>query len=259
MTYTETGIVDAIERLAGTKPSGLTQAQLDGIDQFHAGGPEAVERLIPGLGLTGGMKVLDVGSGLGGPARQLARTVGCQVVGVDITAAYVDAALDLTSSAGLTDSVRFVHADLAEFEETGFDAAYTIHVQMNVADKRSFYDQIARRLRPGGRLAVFEVCRSGDGEPAPPLPWSLDGSDSLLVTAGELRDAIRSSGFTPVEWVDESAWIRGWFDDLGRRLAAGPALPALLSDGPARMLNYAIAVSTGTVTVHRGVFVLAAG
>jgi SAM-dependent methyltransferase len=259
MTYTETGIIDTIERLAGTTLSALPQAQLDGIDQFHAGGPEAVERLIPGLRLTGKMSVLDVGSGLGGPARQLARAVGCQVVGVDITASYVNAALDLTRTAGLTDSVRFVHTDLADFEQTDFDAAYTIHVQMNVADKRSFFTQIARHLRPGARLAIFEVCRSGDSEPALPLPWSLDGSDNFLATADELRDTIQSSGFTPVEWVDESAWIRAWFDDLGGRLAAGPApaaLPALLADGPTRMLNYAIAVSTGAVTVRRGAFVL---
>ena len=85
MTYTETDLVATIERLAADERSALTQPQLDGIDQFHGGGAEAVDRLLPSLGLTPAMTVLDVGSGLGGPARQVARATGCSVLGVDIT------------------------------------------------------------------------------------------------------------------------------------------------------------------------------
>jgi sarcosine/dimethylglycine N-methyltransferase len=80
------------------------------------------------------------------------------------------------------------------------------------------------------------------------------------VTADELRDTIRSSGFELVEWVDETAWVRQWFENLGNRIAAGgpqAGLPALLTDGPARMLNFAIAVTTGIVTIHRGSFLVA--
>jgi sarcosine/dimethylglycine N-methyltransferase len=161
MTYAETDIIETIERLAGTDLAAMPQAQLDGIDQFHAGGPAAVERLIPSLGLTPGMTALDVGSGLGGPARQIARLTGCDVVGVDITPEYVAAADALTKS----DRVRFLDTDIAELEHTEFDAAFTIHVQMNVKDKRPFYSDIARHLRPGGRLAIFEVCRAGDTGP----------------------------------------------------------------------------------------------
>jgi len=258
MTYAETDLVASMERLAGDGLAALTQQQRDGLDQFHSGGSEAVERLLPGLHLTAGMTVLDVGSGLGGPARQVARGTGCTVVGVDITPAYVDAARALTRTAGLAEQVSFFHSDLATFDRTGFDAAYTMHVQMNVADKRKFFLEIAHRLRPGAHFATFEVCRGGDEEPALPLPWSLDGTDSFLVTADELRDTIRSSGFDLVEWRDETAWVGQWFDDLGARIAAGgtPAtLPALLTDGPARMLNFAVALSTGTVTVHRGSFI----
>jgi sarcosine/dimethylglycine N-methyltransferase len=262
MTYTETDIIATIERLAGTGLSALSGSQLDGIDQYHAGGTAAIERLIPRLALTAGSTALDVGSGLGGPARQIARATGCEVVGVDITPAYVAAARALSEAAGLAERTRFFCDDIGAFDRTGFDAAYTVHVQMNIADKKAFYAEIARRLRPGARLAVFEVCRGDAGEPALPLPWSLDGTDSHLVTADELRETIRSSGFTPLDWSDESAWAGRWFDDLGRRRlaaeaagAAAPAtLPALLTDGPTRMLNFAIAVAEGAVTIHRGVF-----
>src|SRR5438067_1632219 len=139
MTYGETDLVTAIERLAEADLGALTQPQRDQFDQFHSGGSEAVDLLLPGLQLTSHMTVLDVGSGFGGPARQVARASGCTVVGVDITSAYVDAAQALTRAAGLDGQVSFFCSDIASFERTDFDAAYTMHVQMNVADKSSFF------------------------------------------------------------------------------------------------------------------------
>lgn len=259
MTYTETDVVSSIERLSGSALTGLTQTQRDQFDQFHAGGPEAVDRLLPGLRISAGMTVLDVGSGLGGPARQVARSTGCRVVGVDITPAYVDAARALTDAAGLSDRVEFVCADIAALERAQLDAAYTMHVQMNVADKKAFIAEIARRLRPDGRLAIFEVCRNGDDEPSPPLPWSLDGTDSHLVTADDMRRTIEACGFELVEWVDDTAWVRQWFQDAAARMAAARSLatlPAILSDGPARMFNYLAAIATDIVSIHRASFTL---
>jgi sarcosine/dimethylglycine N-methyltransferase len=257
MTYTETDIVAAIERLAGDDLSSLTEQQWSGVDQFHSGGAEAVDRILPGLQLSPGMTVLDVGSGFGGPARQVARATGCRVVGVDITPAYVEAASALTRAAGLSEQVDFVVGDIAGFERGGFDAAYTMHVQMNVADKATFFTEIARHLRPGARFATFEVCRSGETAPTPPLPWSLDGTDSFLATSEELQDTISASGFELLEWVDETAWVRGWFEGAAARMAAGGTrvtLPAVLADGPTRMRNLVIALATGVLSVHRGSF-----
>ena len=260
MTYTETDLVATIEHLAADDLDALTQPQLDGIDQFHGGGADAVDRLLPGLGLTPAMTVLDVGSGLGGPARQVARATGCAVVGVDITPSYVDTARALTAAAGLSAQVDFVCADIADVERHDYDAAYTMHVQMNVADKSAFFTGIADRLRPGGRLATFEVCRTGPEDPAFPAPWSIDGTDSFLATPGDLLTTIRDSGFRTVEWVDETAWVLGWFAGLGSRLAAAgtaATLPGLLTDGPTRMMNFAVALSDGVLTIHRGAFTLA--
>jgi sarcosine/dimethylglycine N-methyltransferase len=260
VTYTETDLVAAIERLAEADLATLTQLQRDQFDQFHSGGSEAVDRLMPSLHLAPGMTVLDIGSGLGGPARQIARSSGCAVVGVDITPAYVDTAQTLTRTAALDDQVTFVRTDIAAFDRMDFDAAYTMHVQMNVADKQTFFTEIARRLRPRARLATFEVCLSGDSQPTLPLPWSLDGTDSYLATAEQLHDTIAASGFETLEWVDETQWILRWFEDLGKRIAAGGSaatLPALLNDGPTRMMNFAVALDTGLLSVRRGSFILA--
>jgi cyclopropane fatty-acyl-phospholipid synthase-like methyltransferase len=207
------------------------------------------------------MTVLDIGSGLGGPARQIARRSGCTVVGVDITPAYVDTAQALTRTAGLDNQVSFICSDIATLDRNGFDAAYTMHVQMNVADKKTFFTEIARRLSPGARFATFEVCRTGATQPTPPLPWSLDGTDSFLATADQLRDTIATSGFETLEWNDKTHWILRWFENIGKRLTSGASsatLPALLNDGPTRMMNFAVALTTGVVSVHRGSFILTA-
>ena len=258
MTYTETDLIATIERLADTDLAALTQLERDQFDQYHSGGSEAVDRLLPSLQLAPGMTVLDIGSGLGGPARQIASNSGCTVVGIDITAAYVETAQALTSAAGLDDHVSFACTDIADVHRVDFDAAYTMHVQMNIADKKTFFTEIAGCLRPGARFATFEVCRIGAVEPTPPLPWSIDGTDSYLATADELRDTIAASGFETLEWIDETEWIGRWFGDIGTRVAAargGALLPALLNDGLTRTMNFAAAITGGVVTVHRGSFI----
>jgi sarcosine/dimethylglycine N-methyltransferase len=256
-TYTETDLVATIEHLSGTELASLTRSQLDAIDQFHAGGADAVNLILPALGLRPRMTVLDVGSGLGGPARQVARATGCAVVGVDTSASYVDTAEALTRAAGLSSQVSYVRGQVTEVEREGFDAAYTVHVQMNVADKRAFFGAIAGRLRPGARLATFEVCLSGPESPAPPLPWSLDGTDSFLATSVELRASIEDAGFEAHEWVDETAWVLQWFQEVGAASATqgiSAVLPALLTDGPTRMTNFARALRAGVLSIRRGTF-----
>jgi cyclopropane fatty-acyl-phospholipid synthase-like methyltransferase len=259
VTYAEIDIVQRIERLTQSDLATLGQEQRDQFDQFHVGGPEAVDRLLPALRLSPSMKVLDLGSGFGGPARQVARATGCSVVGVDITPAYVETARALTRAAGLEDQVTFTCCDIEDLGVAGFDAAYTMHVQMNVADKHSFFTEIARRLRPGSSLAVFEVCLDSEAQPDWPQPWSLDGTDSYLVTAQELQHTIEASGFTTLEWQDETSWARTWFERLGERLPAGgraATLPGLLDDGLTRTLNFASAVAHDVVSINRGSFVL---
>jgi len=135
-----------------------------------------------------------------------------------------------------------------------------MHVQMNVADKLGFFTAIARHLHAGARFACFEVCRTGSDEPSLPLPWSLDGADSFLVTTDELRATIEASGFAAVEWVDETPWVRQWFEHAGSRVLGDgtqATLPALLADGPTRLVNFAAAIMGGAVSIQRGSFVRA--
>jgi SAM-dependent methyltransferase len=257
MTYTETDVALNLDRLLSEHPGfdAATDGALDSLDQFHIGGGDAVDRLIPTLALVESDVVLDVGSGFGGPARQIARRTGNRVLGIDITPAYVDAARHLTEKAGLSDLVAFEACDITAVPaERPFQAAITMHVQMNVQDKAGWFEQIGRRLAPGARLAIWEVCGTGR-EFAWPMPWSLDGTDSHLVDASALRSAVEHAGFATVEWTHDSAWVLDWIArSLGAGFPAGPALPMLLDQGYTRVLNYAEALTRGALEVWRGSF-----
>jgi SAM-dependent methyltransferase len=264
MTYEETAVSQTIRRLLSEHPDldASSPGSLDRLDQFHIGGAEAVDRLIATLALASTDVVLDVGSGFGGPARQIARRTGNRVLGVDITPAYVEAARDVTERAMLSKLVAFETADIATFDfDTPFQAAITMHVQMNVADKVGWFARIGHCLGPGARLAIWEVCQPGRHQLAWPMPWSLDGSDSFLVNADSLRTSVEQAGFSTIEWTDESAWVQDWISktmagrpSTGPALPALPALPMLLDDGYARVRNYATALTNGSLGVWRGCF-----
>jgi SAM-dependent methyltransferase len=258
MTYDETAVGKTIDRLLREHPDldAAGDGVLDNLDQFHIGGADAVDRLIPTLALADGDRVLDVGAGFGGPARQIARRTAHHVVGIDLTPAYVEAARALTAKAGLSDIVQFQLGDIAAFRpDRRFQVAITMHVQMNVHDKSAWFGHISDSLVPGARLAVWEVCRPRPADLSWPMPWSLDGADSFVVTPEALLTAIEAAGFSRTEWTNETTWAHDW---ITRTLAdgppAGPALPMLLDDGYARMINFAAALTNGTLEVWRGSF-----
>ena len=200
-------------------------------------------------------RVLDVGSGLGGPGRQIAAATGARVHGVDITAEYVNAATWLTHRTGTEDRVSFQHGDISDVSTVEpYDAAITMHVQMNIEDKEAWYRAIAERLRPGATLAIWEVCTVSGDLPTWPTPWSMTGTDSHLTTAPALQAAVETAGFTTVEWSDESAWVRQWFASLPAAAPGAPAPATLLDDGRARATHFAEALDAGVIAVVLGTF-----
>ena len=255
MTYTERDVAGQLAATLDAVDGPFTPEQTGLLDQYHAGGVDAVDKLIPSLALSRGDVVIDVGSGFGGPARRIAERTHATVVGVDITAAYVDAAESLTTRMGFADRVSFRVADIADVStEEPFDAALTMHVQMNVEDKPAWFAAIAEVLAPAGRLAVWEVCTTAGRQPPWPMPWSLDGSDSFLSTPADLKQAITSGGFDVVEWQDETPWVNTWSAATLDAPRPGLVLPMLLEDGLTRVMNFAAALKDGTLTVMRGAF-----
>ena len=188
---------------AGKDPAHLGVDDLAPVDEFHIGGRRATEELAARLPLAPGMKLLDIGSGLGGAARYLAARHGCDVTGIDLTAEYVSVANMLAARVGLADRVRYVEgsAMALPFADASFDGATMLHVGMNIADKAALFRGVRRVLKPGGFFAIYDVMaedgRLGDGggDLAYPVPWATTAATSFVEPAASYRARLAESGF----------------------------------------------------------------
>ena len=182
------------------------------LDQFHTLGARATLDLADLAGIAAGTVALDIGSGLGGPARLLAATYGCRVTGVDLSEPFTEAARYLTARTGQGGAVRFETASGLDlpFAAGEFEVVLLQHVAMNIADRATLYGEIRRVLAPGGRFATFDVV-AAESEAIYPLPWARTPDTSFLITAEETRAAVEASGFTTLTWRDDTEPARAWF------------------------------------------------
>ena len=170
-------------------PERVTVAQLAPVDNYHLHRLAGTLALAHVAKMTTADRVLDVGGGFGGPARQLAYRLGCNVTVLDITAEYCAVGETLTTWTHLADLVSFVHANALDmpFADGSFDVVWTQHASMNIADKAGLYEEIARVVRPGGRFAFFDVL-AGPNQPIHfPVPWATDLLFSFLLSPAETR------------------------------------------------------------------------
>ncbi|HEU5278193.1 MAG TPA: methyltransferase domain-containing protein [Gaiellaceae bacterium] len=182
----------------------LTVEDLAPVDHFHARGFPATVELGDRLPVGEGDHILDIGCGLGGPARYFAQRFGCTVSGIDITAPFVEAATKLTALVDLSDKVTFERGDAHHlpYADGLFDGAYSQHVTMNIADREQFFREAGRVLKPGAFFALTEHGLGRAGAPHHPVPWSEDGSGEWLATPTQTRDLLTTVGFVDVEIED---------------------------------------------------------
>lgn len=151
---------------AGVDRENLRPEDLAPVDEFHIRGRAASLEIIDALGLSADAHAVDLGSGLGGPARTIAETTGCSVTGVDLTPEFCEVATALSAWTGLSSRTRFTVGDATA---TGLpdkiaNAALTVHVAMNIPDKAALYAEAFRVLRPGGRFVVYDVLQGEGGQ-----------------------------------------------------------------------------------------------
>ncbi len=181
----------------GIDPEHPTIEALAPYDQFHGRGLEATSELADVLEVSPGQHILDVGSGVGGPARYFADRFGCRVTGIDLTEEFCDVARHLTQVLGLEDKVSIEHGNALAmpFEDAAFDGAYSMNVSMNIADKAAFYAEVHRVLKPGAWFMLSEIAQGPGGAVDYPTPWAAIAANSHLSTPQQTEDGLRAAGF----------------------------------------------------------------
>jgi SAM-dependent methyltransferase len=234
---------------AGLDPDKLTVADLAPLDQFHGRGLAATRELAAHLDPRPGQHLLDIGCGIGGPARFLATEFGCRVTGIDVTAEFCEVARMLNQATGLDGKVIVEQASALAlpFAEGTFDAAYTQNVSMNIADKRAFYAEAARVIKPGGRFVAAEYAAGPGGAPVFPVPWARVPEDSHLATADDTRRLLEDAGFQVLALNDRTQAMLAYYEESRRRIAVeGPPILGvhilLGDDGVERVKNSARSV-----------------
>ena len=166
-------------------------------DQFHGRGLEATLEVAGMMQAGPGDHILDIGSGIGGPARYFASRFGCRVTGIDLTSEFCEVARHLTRLLGLEARVGFEVGDALAmpFGDAGFAGAYSMNVSMNIADKGALYREIHRVLKPGAWLVLSEVARGEGGQIEFPTPWAATARTSFLATPEETRCGLLEAGF----------------------------------------------------------------
>lgn len=267
--YGRTQLADAlIARLAehGIQPGDVTLEQLSALDQMHVRGHDATIELFEAIGFRERMKVLDIGAGIGGPARVLASRFGARVTALDLTPELCEANRALNRLVGLSRRITVVEGDATAlpFEDASFERAVTIHATMNIERKRAMYREVHRVLKPGGRFGFYDIVAGVAGTPDFPLPWAGEPAVSHLIAVDQMRALAEEMGLRTVMCRDltnaaRAHMVRQQAAVEARRDAGGPP-PLQAGDilmGPtaaAKHRNLRRAVKEGRVGLATAVF-----
>jgi MPBQ/MSBQ methyltransferase len=245
--YTRSGLGDAILSAlekAGKDLNRLTPEDLAPIDEFHIRGRAATLELARAAKVDATQRVLDVGSGVGGTSRCLAREFGCRVTGIDLTDEYCSAAAMLSERTGLAERVDYRQGDATNlpFPDGSFDIVWTEHVAMNIPDKPRLYREMHRVLKPGGTLAIYDILAGPSASVLFPVPSARTPDASFLATPDEMRSLLEGAGFDIEDWSDTTDAARHWFVALAEKIRKEGVAPLgfhvlLGSDFPAMAQN----------------------
>ncbi len=227
--YTHGTLLDAIlagvERL-GKSPDTVTVDDLGPVEEFHIGGREASASFLDQLDLSADDHVLDVGCGLGGTSRFVAKRYGARVSGIDLTPEYIDTGRALCAWVGLEHRIALEQgsATAMPYRDDTFDKIYMMHVGMNIPDKQLLVSELHRVLKPGGILGIYDVMRVGDGELTFPVPWATSPESSVVASPQEYRSALQAARLRVTAERSRRAFALEFFDRLeaGTAAAGGP-------------------------------------
>ena len=228
--YSNKGLLDKIykglEKL-GIDKNQLTQSDLSSFDEFHIGGSEGTLMLAEKLTMNASSSVLDIGCGIGGPARFLSSEFGCKVSGIDLTADFVNTGNSLTDQVGLSDKVKLIEASALNipFADNSFDVSYMIHVGMNIADKDVLFSEAFRVTKPGGVFGIYDVMLLGNCELQYPLPWAVEEDGNAIASATDYISALIKAGFSLKHEDDKTDFANGFFEKMSASMGTSEGPP----------------------------------
>lgn len=243
---------------AGKDIDKLEPDDLEPIDELHSRGREATTDLAQLVALKGDETVLDVGCGIGGPSRYLAKTYGCPVTGLDLTPEFCRVATMLVERTGLADKIEYREGDALAmpFADHSFDVAWSQSMAMNILDRDQLYGEIRRVLKPDGRYAFSDVVEGAGGPPHFPVPWAHDSSISFLFTAQATRAKLEAAGFQVIAFEDQTARALARAEErmkpAGAPLALGLHI-VLGQDAPTMLKNMLRNYQEGRIGLVQGI------
>ena len=228
--YSNKGLLNKIykglEKL-GIDKNQLTQSDLSSFDEFHIGGSDGTLMLAEKLTMNASSSVLDIGCGIGGPARFLSSEFGCKVSGIDLTADFVNTGNSLTDQVGLSDKVKLIEASALSipFADNSFDVSYMIHVGMNIADKDVLFSEAFRVTKPGGVFGIYDVMLLGNCELQYPLPWAVEEDGNAIASATDYISALIKAGFSLKHEDDKTDFANGFFEKMSASMGTSEGPP----------------------------------
>ena len=248
-------ILDALKG-TGIDVDHLSSDDLASIDEFHTGGRAATVDLAAQMNVVPGMRLLDVGSGIGGPARFFAHHYGCHVTGIDLSAEFCETAEALSARTSLDGRVDYRRASATSLplDNDTFDGAYMLHVGMNIPGKGSAFREIARVLKPGGVFGIFDIMREADGDLAFPLPWAATSDTSFVETATSYTQLLRDAGFETEKQRSRRDFAIAFFTRMREVVAAAAASGGPPPIGPQLIMGPSAPVKVGNLMsmIQRG-------
>ena len=224
------GLYNNVDRiLADLASAGLTEnghlavADLTPFDQYHYEGADAVDQAAIALAASSATRVLDIGAGLGGPARYLANATGAHVTALELQADLDALGASLTDRCGLADQVRHVRGNILDRDigrtlgGRSFDAMMSMLCILHIPDRDALFHNCARVMAPGGRIFIDDYYQRGALTPEEREDLATQVACPYLPTLDEYGAQIRRAGFTAIGIVDKTD---DWTTFVGARLTA---------------------------------------
>lgn len=253
---------DIIDRLKdqGIDLNSVKRSDIAGADEFHVRGAAVSKELAQAIDLNR-LDVLDVGCGLGGPCRMLADEFNCNVTGIDLSNEFIRTARELSKLVKLDHRTKFVVGDAVNlpFDDNSFDVVWTQHVQMNIPDKKKFYSEIKRVLKPGGIFLYYDIFKNNDKEVEYPMPWASSADHSFLFKSNEMNDILNELEFEKSAITNQTKAGIEFFEALVAKLKEfGPpkmGLNVLMGESTKpKLLNVLGHLKSDTLMLESGIY-----